>query len=342
MEEWKQVNLKTPLPSLRTHSVVHYEPYLYMFGGWHNSEYHNDFIQYNILTKSWKYIQKDNEPKPRSNQTCVLLNIHQLVFFGGFNGFRMYNEVFGYDLKSEKWFESEQTKTNETNETLPLERDSHSAAVYNNKMIIFGGRGWNHTTEYLSDLYSLELKETENGAFSHEWTKLEQKGNLPSGRLLHSTIVFGDELILFGGRKKNQRFNELHFYNFTTAHWKKIICTDGPTKRTTRSGVLLRNSFVFFGGYDGDYCEDLWEFDLLQLKWKKMNCKNMPSARCAHVLCYDQRNLFIHGGEAFHFSSLNDLMVLNLKKKSFPDQIFDKISTENFCDCIFRTEPIYC
>ena len=90
----------------------------------------------------------------------------------------MYNEVFIFDLKHQKW--SLSSETTESEEDTPMERDSHSSAVYKNKMIVFGGRGWSTTTEYLSDLYSMELIQTNEMSFKHDWKKL--------GKLYHPII----------------------------------------------------------------------------------------------------------------------------------------------------------
>ena len=141
---------------------------------------------------------------------------------------------------------------------------------------------------------------------------------------------------------KNTRFNDLNIYNFNSKYWKKINFIEGPSKRTTRNGILFRNSLLFFGGFDGDYTQDLWDFDLIEFKWKRIFLKNMPSPRCAHVFCFDERNLYVHGGEASDFSSLNDLFILKTNFKSFSDQIFEKLLYEYFSDCVFKIEPIYC
>jgi hypothetical protein len=189
---WRKVKMEFELPQMRTHSMVYVEPYFYIFGiskikfksfsgGWHESIYMNHFFQFNTLTNYWKIIKCEYEPKPRSNHTFVVLqnkfqsfhsNFRYLILFGGFNGLQTNNDVFVFDLKTEKWnlafpFENQ-----------PKERDSHSCCVRKetNEMIVFGGRALGYqSTVFLNDLHSMTLKFDDFGVVTQpscEWKSL--------------------------------------------------------------------------------------------------------------------------------------------------------------------------
>jgi N-acetylneuraminic acid mutarotase len=163
-----------------------------------------------------------------------------------------------------------------------------------------------------------------------------QFGRKPEERLLHSSLIYQDELIIFGGRKENTRFNDLFAYNFNTETWKEIVTTNRPTARTIKNGLLCNHSFVFFGGYDGDYCQDLWEFNFIERKWKKRETKNQQISRCAHVMGFDGNKLYIQGGESKIETHLNEMSFLSMNLKTTPFKIFQKLKEMNYVDCVFK------
>jgi hypothetical protein len=73
---------------------------------------------------------------------------------------------------------------------------------------------------------------------------LGQFGRKPDGRLLHSSVYYQEEMIIFGGRKENTRFNDLFAYNFQSETWREIVTTNRPNARTIRNGLLCNHSFV--------------------------------------------------------------------------------------------------
>jgi N-acetylneuraminic acid mutarotase len=151
-------------------------------------------------------------------------------------------------------------------------------------------------------------------------------------------VYYQEELIIFGGRKENTRFNDLFAYNFQNETWREIVTTNRPSARTIRNGLLCNHSFLFFGGYDGNYCQDLWEFNFIENKWKKLESKNLQISRCAHVMGFDGNNLYIQGGESEIETNLNQMNVLSMNSKTISFKIFQKLKELNFLDCVFIIE----
>ena len=46
------------------------------------------------------------------------------------------------------------------------------------------------------------------------WTKIEQKGDIPTPREAHSALVYGDSMFVFGGDTGKTRVNDLFVYHF--------------------------------------------------------------------------------------------------------------------------------
>ena len=61
----------------------------------------------------------------------------------------------------------------------PSKRWGHSAVLYNNSMIIFGGR---HSQRILSNIYSLDFA-------TLSWTKIDPYSKAPQARDSHSAVI---------------------------------------------------------------------------------------------------------------------------------------------------------
>lgn len=91
-------------------------------------------------------------PEPRTNAT---LNYHEtlniLILFGGQNNKLgvIFNDLYMFDLDSFSWY----SVTVYDDPAVP--RYDHSAVIYDNMIIIFGGMGNNHVLG--SDLYALNM-----------------------------------------------------------------------------------------------------------------------------------------------------------------------------------------
>lgn len=73
----------------------------------------------------------------------------------------------------------------------PCGRRSHSAVVYNNKMIIFGGFQEN-IHKHFNDMYIFDPDR-------NEWKVLHTKGTVPSQRRRHCCVIVNDQMFIFGG-----------------------------------------------------------------------------------------------------------------------------------------------
>jgi hypothetical protein len=50
--------------------------------------------------------------------------------------------------------------------------------------------------------------------------------------------------------------------NVATQHWSQIVCEKSPPPRHLHGTTILGNKIYLFGGYNGDYLNDFWYFDL--------------------------------------------------------------------------------
>ena len=116
---------------------------LYLFGGEYFDGVANIFLnhllKYDIGKTEWKQIHCPDAPPPRCAHSCVYYN-HSFYIFGGETSkgetFYHYKDLWRYDIKAQKW---EELKPSKAVGSQPTARSGHSAVVWKNYMIIFGG-----------------------------------------------------------------------------------------------------------------------------------------------------------------------------------------------------------
>lgn len=72
-----------------------------------------------------------------------------------------------------------------------------------------------------------------------------------------------------------------------------------PSPRYQHSAVVdpQNENIVIFGGFDGDECNDVYEFNLRQKTWIEVKVTgNPPSGRSSHTAVVHKGNMFVFGG----------------------------------------------
>lgn len=95
--------------------------------------------------------------------------------------------MYALDLKTLKW------EPVHGRGEVPISRDEHTALLYENSMIVFGG--FAESGERVNEIYRYYFKE-------NKWEKVLVLGGneAPSPRVGHSAVIMGDSLIIFGGK----------------------------------------------------------------------------------------------------------------------------------------------
>ncbi len=94
------------------------------------------------------------------------------------------NTIFKFTFASRKWEAIKPTCA------LPEARAGHSAVVYKDKLIIFGGK--NEENEKLNDVWSFTVP-------THNWQKLTTNSQAVLPRSGHSATVHNNYMLVFGG-----------------------------------------------------------------------------------------------------------------------------------------------
>lgn len=82
-------------------------------------------------------------------------------------------------------------------------------------MYVFGGK--NEDSEKLNDLWVYSIQEK-------KWVEIEADGDTPYERSGHSSDVYEDFLVVFGGIwDVTKELNDLHIYSFSQNKWTTVF-----------------------------------------------------------------------------------------------------------------------
>ncbi|KAI8075475.1 uncharacterized protein B0P05DRAFT_547641 [Gilbertella persicaria] len=173
---------------------------------------------------------------------------HRLFVYGG--GGNVTNDLHVLNLYDMRW-ETVQTAKG----IPPYKRYGHTATLWNNCIIIFGG--CNEYQEYCNDIHIFDIEKS-------SWFQPEIDNVVPA-RYLHSASVYDDKLFIYGGFAKNSNctyvLDELSVLDLKTFTWTKY---HGVPPRYNHSATLIGHKMYIYAGKDehGDTISDLFVINL--------------------------------------------------------------------------------
>jgi len=229
----------------------------------------------------------------------------RMVAFGGWNGQQFFNDVWALDVTTpgeEAW-----TKLDPAG-AWPPPRGMHSA-IYdsaNERMIVFGGRGFHYNFD---DVWALDL--TTAGAES--WTMVQPAGDPPPARRWHTAIYDGwnARMLVFGGGGSGGLMNDVWALSLTPGAeaWSEVpVSGSVPDARWQHTAINTGTAdelgrMIIFGGQTsgGTLMNDAWELDLETHHWSEMAVgPTKPSARRGHTAVRDAQHfdrMLVFGGQ---------------------------------------------
>ena len=129
-------------------------------------------------------------------------------------------------------------------------------------MIIFGGYAGH---QRLNDLHCFNFT-------TSKWSLLSNY-LAPPPRDRHSAVIYENKFVVFGGFDGVTRVDDLHYFDLDLQMWKTIVEYNGtpPTARHSHSAVIWKQSLFIFGGYDGSYRNDFYEFNFSTKTWHQVS-----------------------------------------------------------------------
>ena len=221
------------------------------------------------------------------------------------------NDVHTFDPLTRRW-----NKVETSGETPPA-RAYAATAVFQTKIVVFGGCNGTLASHFRNDLWALDVQHK-------TWSRVNVAADqaLPVGRAQHSMVHYGGLLYVFGGNNKRggkrHLLSDLHSFDFTKSRW--VLLNDGhgggeagtgeaPSKRSGHAMVLQNGGIFVFGGggleegAEGFY-DSLWVFDTAARRWSLLTQEDegglvgskRPCARAGHSMVAVGNDVYVFGG----------------------------------------------
>ncbi|KAI0095103.1 hypothetical protein BDY19DRAFT_879808 [Irpex rosettiformis] len=189
--EWTRVSVNGPSPAGRYgHAVCMVGSKFFVFGGQVDGECLNDLWAFDLnslRTKAmWEKIELAEgslRPAQRTGHVCVSYG-EKIIIFGGTDCQYHYNDTWVFDTTTNTW--SELTCIGFT----PSPREGHAAALVDDVVYVFGGRGVDGKD--LGDLGAFKLS-------NQRWYMFQKMGPAPSPRSGHAMASMGSRVFVLGG-----------------------------------------------------------------------------------------------------------------------------------------------
>ena len=189
----------------------------------------------------------------------------------------------------------------------PCARRFHSSVRIGNQFFIIGGCHGKYRC--LSDIYSLDLTPLlENGDIENlVWVNRKPLGSAFLTRWGHSTAVYDKKIYIFGGRFSND-LNDLLVFDPEKNTIKNLkTSVQLPKARRRHSACFIGSCMIIFGGFNGEYYNDLNYINVFQLKSKFQTPNSnkiqsieqlLNNSSCSDGIITSQqgKKLFIHKG----------------------------------------------
>nr|GAT47851.1 cell polarity protein [Mycena chlorophos] len=189
--EWTKVSIHSPGPVGRYGHAVTMAAgsKFFVFGGQVDGEFLNDLWSFDLNSlrtrASWELVEPASSERPaqRTGHVCVT-HENRILVFGGTDGQYHYNDTWAFDLTTRKWSELQCIGF------IPSPREGHAAALVDDVVYIFGGRGVDGKD--LADLAAFKIS-------NQRWYMFQNMGPSPSGRSGHAMAAVGARVYVLGG-----------------------------------------------------------------------------------------------------------------------------------------------
>lgn len=254
----------------------------------------------------------------------------RLYTFGGTDGGHKFNELHELDFETYNW------TLPPVHGTPPVPRESHTAALVGNQMVVFGGHGdpgnepAKGPTTALSEPYLNDI--TVFDVNTHTWHTPEVQGARPPVRDSHAAVGLGNRMVIYGGDCGKEYLSDVWAYDVQQQRWQAFKNKSGkePGSRAGPVMVAVDAGLLMFGGVaSGDntastpFAPECWLLQLgpsplLGLReneawWSELVTEGgAPPGRFAHAAAGAGETMYMIGGYAQDEKPLSDVWMLSV------------------------------
>ena len=291
-DSWTSIAAST-LAGRSKPSIHYYNGKIYIWGGADPTTspwtLFNDGAIYDIATDSWSSMATADAPSERCVDNSVLVN-DKIYMFGGWyfdSGVKIRDDGAIYNITEDKWYSLSLPTSNLAN--------SSTIALDDNRIFIWGGQ--TGTSTYINDGYIYDI-------ITDTYNQITTNASLNARYGATIGLSNNKYVIIFGGANDTASFNNGGIYDLTTDTWVKNF--SDSSKRLGSTGIIWKNNFVIWGGYDIGASSCLDTGIIYSLGFSDVSESSMRP-RYYHAHCrVGSHKLFIHGGYNDDDHYLND------------------------------------
>ncbi|MHB1127541.1 MAG: RCC1 domain-containing protein [Bacillota bacterium] len=289
---WTQ---KTSFAYLHDRGLAAGNGQLYMLGGLDDSgSPYNYFYKYDPQSNSWSTASGWTGYNRYYNKMVQATNGNIYMFGGYDSGYAYDSGMWEYNPLTSQWTRKATLTTGG--------RYYHTmAAGSNRKIYVLGGYNPSLGT-YSRDLWEYD-------PVANTWTQKTTPPLVSSGGIYGAALAGSDngKLYLWGGYIDGWGVSDntkVYVYDIASNTWATITTTSYPTARYYFTMDYISGRLLVFGGLNGGYLSDLWEFNTSTNTWTSK--ATGPAGRYSHASAMLNNKLYILGGYGSS-GTLNDL-----------------------------------
>src|SRR6266496_837575 len=238
--------------------------------------------KYDPGTNTWTATSTTNAPSARSSHTAVWTG-SEMIVWGGRDISVNLNTGGSYNPGTDSW-----AATGTVN--APTARYFHTAVWTGSEMVIWGGVfSDNQNTNFLNTGGSC------NPA-TDSWAATSTI-NAPIGRVNHTAVWTGSEMIIWGGYYfdgiQGHLLNTGGRYNPITDNWTATTTTNAPSARRFHTAIWTGSEMVIWGGSDENTGG---RYNPVNDSWIVTSTVNAPTARNNHTAVWTSSEMIVWGG----------------------------------------------
>lgn len=317
--------------------------FLYVYGGYNpcdDKRTYCDLWRYNTTTSKWTLMPVNGTLSPKSSASSSMILWGNSIFVFGGTGYPFalnnYNDLFMYNLKSQKWFDLTKIATDRKmgrqqhqayqgskikaakscncqriRDSPPTQKYGQSMTISpDEKLFVFSG-----TTgqAFLQEFHSFCLKKL-------YWTEYKfcqkHSRHQPIARYRHEVVSFKNEFYVLGGSTLDNYFDfkNIQSFNYISKSWNTVTCKSSskvnnvmefPTPRKAHSCVAYADKLFMFAGVNFvcGSLSDCWMLDMTTCTWHKKKVRNF-------FLFFVFQ---IFGGDITYILTFQNVNLLNMK-----------------------------
>lgn len=301
---WTMLNSHNAPSSRTAHTAVWTGTQMMIWGGRYLPDYTflNSGASYDPAQDRWTPIAENGAPQARAEAAAVWSG-SEMIVWGGYTDPSPAETATGgrYNPATGTW-------TATTMNGAPQARffGGGIATIWTgNAMFIYGG--W----DYPYELNTTALYYPEGGPVlpPHEdsWETLPDG---PGGRAYHTTVLAGDEVIVWGGGVDGSFLNNGGSFDLSERRWRPVSMRDAPSGRWFHGAVWTGREMIIWGGranfFAANHSTDGGRYDPRSDRWRSMSQVNAPSPRSQFATIWTGTEMIVWGGAGDGFTELAD------------------------------------